>query len=586
MFEKRGKQIISVLLVAVTCLLLIFSVLKIVYTAKTNEETPMASESFTFVRDGSYFGDDEDKALGVTVENHYVYNHTDEFFIDSPESLMSFSRSVAEGYDFKGKKVKLLNDIDWNDMNYDIYDDKDTERTFVPIGANAWGGTYYGCKPFRGVFDGGSNTISNLHTKFYYGQASAVGLGLFAYAMGSPYEDDFYIADISFVNIENYTIELDTMDGVVYIGGVVGLGHIIQTRCCLVENLSLINWWHNPDLYFAGIIGACTLLGKIDDCYVDDINVETHNNGNYPIFTSYFGPSADIGLASIDLTECIAADKDESDLEGYALHYQNNNPYIDPTLEIQTNEIFKKTDDTLTKNEVRDLFSDDWANELDWHMCPETIANSPNSFNDGWPYPKWFIDFEEYIFYNNSSFATLYVDDNNETYKEIEFPRGETVIIDSDKDDVLVYGHHVFIDSKDGYLGYFKQDENSTNVYYVEVEKEEYNIVFSKLINKETGVVSGYNPLRESMKVKFGETLKIELKMEGEHTNVYFNDKLIYTGLPKTYTITNNIKLYNKNTMVQKLYINSNIIENIADHGDLLDIKLYYEIKSYGVQVN
>lgn len=582
MFEKRGKQIISVLLVAFTCLLLVFSVFKIIYTTKTNEESPMASEGFTFVRDGSYFGDDEDKALGVTVENHYVYNHTYEFFIDSPEGLMSFSRSVAEGYDFKGKKVKLLNDIDWNDMNYDIYDDKDTARTFVPIGANAWGGTYYGCKPFRGVFDGGSNTISNLRTKFYYGQAGAVGLGLFACVMGSKNETDFYVADISFVNIENYTIELDTMGGVIYIGGVVGIGYdVVQTRCCLVENLSLINWWHNPNLYFAGIIGACTGIGKIDDCYVDDINVEVHNNGNYPDFTSYFGPSVDIGLADIELTECIAADKDESDLEGYALHYQNNNPHIDPTLKIQTNEIFKKTDDIITKNEVRDLFSDDWANELDWHMCPDSIANSENVFNDGWPYPKWFIDFEEYIFYNNSSFATMTFDDFIETYKVINIPREVTIDINEGSTFAMVYGLRAKIEVKDGYYAGFKKDGDK--VYKVDGGGEIYKLKFSALLNPD-GSNSSYSPKCEYIEIYYGQDIKIEMKMENGFTCLYFGDTLVYDNLPKIYAIKNSIEVFNSSIKKQTLNLGYNNIEDLGNHKDNINCNIYYKLKSYGLE--
>jgi hypothetical protein len=82
-----------------------------------------------------------------------------EFTINTAEQLAKFAKLVNNGYDFKGKKVKLVRDIVLNDIaNMENWFETSLKRNvWTPIGTDK--------NPFRGIFDGGGYVISGVYTE-------------------------------------------------------------------------------------------------------------------------------------------------------------------------------------------------------------------------------------------------------------------------------------------------------------------------------------------------------------------------------------------------------------------------------------
>ena len=119
----------------------------------------------------------------------------DPYQINSVEDLIFFRNKVDEqsqdgSTQYAGKYIKLNADIDLADINWN------------PIGSMS--GDH---GSFKGVFDGGGHTISNLNV-----DQSGNGLGLFAYTTGN--------AVIKNLNLVNVTVK--STDNSNYVGGVVG----------------------------------------------------------------------------------------------------------------------------------------------------------------------------------------------------------------------------------------------------------------------------------------------------------------------------------------------------------------------------
>ena len=81
-----------------------------------------------------------------------------EFNIYTLEELVAFAKAVNEGESFNGKKINLLNSIN--------FDNTDTAQAFALVNARAasnWQPIGTEDNPFEGTFDGHNNTISNLN---------------------------------------------------------------------------------------------------------------------------------------------------------------------------------------------------------------------------------------------------------------------------------------------------------------------------------------------------------------------------------------------------------------------------------------
>ena len=100
------------------------------------------------------------------------------YYIDSEEDLYAFSKSVNEGHDYSGEIVTVRNDLDMSKLvsgtSKTTCDNKGvTTTSFAPIGTPS--------KPFKGTFEGGGKTISNLTINL----PSQDNVGLFGYNSGT-----------------------------------------------------------------------------------------------------------------------------------------------------------------------------------------------------------------------------------------------------------------------------------------------------------------------------------------------------------------------------------------------------------------
>ena len=112
-----------------------------------------------------------------------------EYYIDSPSDLYAFSQSVNSGNEtYSGKIVKVRNNLDMKDVS-----EKCGETSFKPIGTSS-------TKSFKGTFDGGGKTISNLTIN----NPSASNLGLFGYVYGSSNNK----VQIYGLNLENLLLNM------------------------------------------------------------------------------------------------------------------------------------------------------------------------------------------------------------------------------------------------------------------------------------------------------------------------------------------------------------------------------------------
>ncbi|MBR5616943.1 MAG: hypothetical protein IKW50_02040, partial [Oscillospiraceae bacterium] len=171
----------------------------------------------------------------------------DPYQIGTVEDLKFFRDEVNGGNNYSGKVIKLCADIDLNNEEW------------TPIG-------YMG-KTFKGIFDGGNFTVSNLKiTKELTNTAANNGIGFFGRT------DDTAV-------IKNLTIENVDITGSLYVGAVVGLGYTGK----LVENVTVKGditidaWW------YAGVIGGNGYMNLVNNCHVigNEGSYIKGNNGSY-----------------------------------------------------------------------------------------------------------------------------------------------------------------------------------------------------------------------------------------------------------------------------------------------------------------
>ncbi len=215
------KRIISIVL-TVMMLLGLFAVSATVASA--------AGEPWADQADTSWYNDEQN-----------------EFSISTGAQLAGLAKLVNEGNTFADKTVKLTADIDLADAQW------------TPIG-------YLG-KTFKGTFDGGSKTISNLNATYDFANESANnGIGLFG-RTDSP------------AVIKNLTVENATVKGSLYVGVIVGLGSTGNgiSNVHVKGDIAVDAWW------YAGAIGGYGYTSSVSNCTVvgNDGSYIKGNDGSY-----------------------------------------------------------------------------------------------------------------------------------------------------------------------------------------------------------------------------------------------------------------------------------------------------------------
>lgn len=221
----------------------------------------------------------------IQVADTSWYNETELVFtISNARELSGLALLVNEGNNFSGKTINLVSNIDLSG------------KTWTPIGA-------YSGKSFCGIFDGNSNTISNLKIDCTETPYDANGLFGFISKQDSVNSSVKNIiisnANINTVSngkggigvaignvfpgctIDNIKVSESTVVGNRWIGGIVGKGYCTISNCS-VENISLTanqdrltGKWDNGDKV-GGIIGyLCEMSGdpKLTRCKAKGVTI-------------------------------------------------------------------------------------------------------------------------------------------------------------------------------------------------------------------------------------------------------------------------------------------------------------------------
>ena len=157
----------------------------------------------------------------------------DSLSIDSKDDLYEFALVVNSGIDFSGKTVTLVNDIDLAGSDW------------TPIGTDS--------NPFRGVFDGGGNKISNLSITKTGTDNIDLHLGLFGVVEGVP--NDSFTQVSSIIN-DTTGIQLDKTN-------------ISEGKyTAVIKNLNL----ENVNIKASGsMVGS--LAGLVNDALISNVHV-------------------------------------------------------------------------------------------------------------------------------------------------------------------------------------------------------------------------------------------------------------------------------------------------------------------------
>ncbi|MBQ7011648.1 MAG: hypothetical protein IJN63_08070 [Clostridia bacterium] len=169
-----------------------------------------------------------------------------EFVISTAEQLAGLSKLVDEGKTFEGKTVKLVKDIDLY-----MLDDNGEPICFEPIGS------YRKDTPFKGVFDGQGNTISNMSQN--------------TWALDNGYDyDDLGLG--LFGKVEDATVKNLNMDKASVSGESAICGTVAATAYgdCVFENITVTNSQVADYQYYAGgIVGWASGDHQYINCKVD-----------------------------------------------------------------------------------------------------------------------------------------------------------------------------------------------------------------------------------------------------------------------------------------------------------------------------
>lgn len=211
----------------------------------------------------------------ATEEDVEVDTEDGSILIKTVADLSWFEKEVNKGNTFKGKTVKLANDINL------------ANKQWTPIGSNG---------KFSGTFDGCEHKISNLNVSTE-GRASA---GLFANAQSSL--------------IKNLTLENVNISGHYKTGAIVGDGLCAKVENCHVIGGTITSTPYNNDdaNNVGGIVGylSAETNAWVKNCTVDDLTIKAYRKVG-GIVGAANGANAEVLNNKVSNTTIIADQTDE-----------------------------------------------------------------------------------------------------------------------------------------------------------------------------------------------------------------------------------------------------------------------------------
>ncbi len=174
----------------------------------------------------------------------YGTGQGDEFILSTANELYGFAELVNTGESFKGKAIRLGQDIQFNDTTgWRSWDSKTKDvRRWIAIGTPD--------TPFEGTFDGQGHTLSGL---FLSTETSGFYQGFFGY--------------ISEAEIRNLAIEHSSLKGYNFVGAIAGYA-VNKSEITNCHNYGVVNAARN---FAGGIVGF-----SLGECMID----HSSNGGN------------------------------------------------------------------------------------------------------------------------------------------------------------------------------------------------------------------------------------------------------------------------------------------------------------------
>lgn len=315
-----------------------------------------------------------------TVENITLAGRGTEsepYLIESLDGLEYFRDSVNDGKSYSGEFVKLTEDIDMSSRY------GENEESWTPIGLCEFE-SEEDCTPFRGTFDGGGHTISNIYV--LYGYSTEYKQGLFSGLCGGEIKNltvsGFVSANrqgaggiVGYVagGVVSNCRNLCSVRGETEVGGIVGKNNGGTVECCAnegtIEAESSVSY--SSEYLIGGIAGNGTGEGNIKNCYnIGEVAAEAATFRTRKYVGGIIGFLEDGSLANCYNTGEVRSDGDgvggiaggrESD--GVIL----NTYYIDTCMgedtEFDSTDGESKTDVQFAKGEVTYLLQEGVAEE-------------------------------------------------------------------------------------------------------------------------------------------------------------------------------------------------------------------------------
>lgn len=152
------------------------------------------------------------------------------YLIATADDLAEFRSGVNDG-SMASSHARLTNDINLSELA--------DEQNWTPVGKDK-------NTPYKGIFDGGGRTISNLNISVT-GQDGDIYAGLFGYI-------DF--GTVQNLTISNVNINIQAGGGMVYAGGIAGTNHNGTVSNCIVDGAGSFDVSSSAQTYTGVIVGS------------------------------------------------------------------------------------------------------------------------------------------------------------------------------------------------------------------------------------------------------------------------------------------------------------------------------------------
>ena len=214
---------------------------------------------------------------GIRVDTSWYNKDKDVYTIKNANQLYGL-RQLSETTDFKGKTIKLANDIVINSGDASTWGEKAPRYSWRPIGYNS----EFGGKTFAGTFDGQGHTVSGLYGKTnsnmmsFFGEIGTTGVIKNVKVMNSYFEAELQktsswgmVAGVvakSWGTVDTVYSNATLVNNGTVTGGIVGMMRITgnQGGACVVRNC-----WYDGDITANGSTG-----GIIADIYGCEATIE------------------------------------------------------------------------------------------------------------------------------------------------------------------------------------------------------------------------------------------------------------------------------------------------------------------------